>query len=74
MESDKKIVVYRATPTSGLLCILLGIVFVAFKLAQVIDWSWWWVLAPFWMPFAIVVMLLLVMGLIALGVAIFGKD
>ena len=27
---------------------LLGIAFVVLKLAGVIDWSWWWVLAPFW--------------------------
>jgi hypothetical protein len=27
---------------------LLGIMFVAFKLLGVIDWSWWWVTLPFW--------------------------
>lgn len=27
---------------------LLGIVFVTLKLLNVIDWSWWWVTAPFW--------------------------
>ena len=27
---------------------LLGIAFVVLKLTEVIDWSWWWVLAPFW--------------------------
>lgn len=27
---------------------LLGIVFVALKLTDVIDWSWWWVTLPFW--------------------------
>lgn len=27
---------------------LLGILFVALKLTGHIDWSWWWVLAPFW--------------------------
>lgn len=26
----------------------LGIVFVTLKLCHVIDWSWWWVTAPFW--------------------------
>lgn len=29
---------------------LLGVVFVTLKLCGVIDWSWWWVLAPFWGP------------------------
>lgn len=27
---------------------LLGIAFVVLKLCGVIDWSWWWVTAPFW--------------------------
>ena len=27
---------------------LLGIAFIVLKLCSVIDWSWWWVLAPFW--------------------------
>lgn len=38
-------------PTSsggiGTLC-LLGILFIALKLTHVIDWSWWWITAPFW--------------------------
>ena len=29
---------------------LLGVVFVTLKLTKIIDWSWWWVLAPFWVP------------------------
>lgn len=29
---------------------LLGTLFVALKLLGKIDWSWWWVLAPFWLP------------------------
>lgn len=32
---------------------LLGLLFVGLKLTHVIDWSWWWVLAPFWIPLAI---------------------
>jgi MFS family permease len=27
---------------------LLGVAFVVLKLAHIIDWSWVWVLAPFW--------------------------
>lgn len=27
---------------------LLGVAFVVLKLTGVIDWSWWWVTAPFW--------------------------
>jgi len=32
---------------------LLGIVFVVLKLTGFINWSWWWVTAPFWGGFAI---------------------
>ena len=31
---------------------LLGLLFIGLKLTHVIDWSWWWVLAPFWIPLA----------------------
>ena len=32
---------------------LLGIVFIVLKLTGVIAWSWLWVLAPFWIPAAL---------------------
>jgi hypothetical protein len=31
-------------------CGLLTITFIVLKLAKIIDWSWWWVLAPLWVP------------------------
>lgn len=39
---------------------LLGVAFIILKLVGVIDWSWWWVLAPFWGPIALVVAIILV--------------
>lgn len=33
---------------------LLQIVFIILKLIGKIDWSWWWVLAPTWGSFALV--------------------
>jgi hypothetical protein len=45
---------------------LLAIVFIVLKLCGVIAWSWWWVLAPIWIPFAIAALFLLVVGSIAL--------
>jgi hypothetical protein len=36
-------------------CGWLGILFVALKLTGYIDWSWWWVTAPFWLPLVVVV-------------------
>lgn len=29
---------------------ILGIIFVVLKLVGVINWSWVWVLSPFWIP------------------------
>ena len=36
------------------LCDVLAVVFIVLKLIAVIDWSWWWVLAPVWIPVIIV--------------------
>ena len=27
---------------------LLALIFIALKLTDYIDWSWWWVLSPLW--------------------------
>lgn len=46
---------------------ILGVVFIVLKLCGVIDWSWWWVLAPFWAPWALLIVITVsVLG--ALGV------
>lgn len=39
---------------------LLGVLFIAFKIAEIITWSWWLVLAPLWVPAVIAIALLLV--------------
>ena len=36
---------------------LVTIAFVVLKLCKVIDWSWWWVFSPLWIPLAIIVVL-----------------
>ena len=46
---------------------LLGLLFLGLKLAGVgvvAGWSWWWVLAPFWVFPAIGVALLILAGLV----------
>ena len=48
--------------TSGLsFSSILFLVFLVLKLTNVIDWSWWWVTAPFWIP--IIIFLCFVGGL-----------
>lgn len=42
---------------------LLTIVFITLKLCSVITWSWWWVLSPVWIPFAVFCILSLIFGL-----------
>lgn len=39
---------------------VLGIVFIVLKLVGIINWSWIWVLAPFWISFAIAFLAVLV--------------
>lgn len=39
---------------------LLGLLFIGLKLTGYIAWSWWWVLAPFWGPLALVAVIVVV--------------
>ena len=41
----------------------LFIVFLVLKLTDVIDWSWWWVTAPLWIPCSIVIVLFIIIML-----------
>ena len=44
-------------------CGLLGIAFIVLKLCGVIDWDWWVVLMPIWIPFAVICVLLMALGI-----------
>jgi hypothetical protein len=37
---------------------LLAVLLIGLKLTGHIDWSWWWVLSPIWMPLAIFLIVL----------------
>lgn len=50
----------------GGLGVILFIVFLVLKLCNVIGWSWWWVFAPLWIPFGLVLAIWIVIGLIGL--------
>ena len=39
---------------------LLTIVFIVSKLCGVIKWSWWWVLAPMWIPALLIIVTLII--------------
>jgi hypothetical protein len=54
----------KQTSTSAGFCDILLIVFIVLKLCHVIDWSWWWVLAPFWIPLLIVIIAIVILVLL----------
>ena len=43
---------------------VLFLIFLVFKLTNTIDWSWWWVTSPLWIPFALFVLIVVMIGLI----------
>lgn len=47
--------------------IILFVVFLILKLTGNIDWSWWWVTSPLWIPIAIVVAFV-ILGMIIRGI------
>lgn len=50
---------------------LLTLLFIGLKLADVITWSWLWVLSPIWLPLAfviVVILFVLIVGLIGGGI------
>ena len=44
---------------------LLTILFIALKLTNNIDWSWWWVLSPLWITAAIALVVIAIAAVIA---------
>lgn len=47
---------------------VLLVLFITLKLCGVIHWPWLWVLAPLWIPLAIVVLIIVIV------VIFYGKD
>ena len=57
-EYDKKTSAAAKGGMSFLEVLLL--VFIVLKLCKVINWSWWWVLSPIWIPIGLWLILLIV--------------
>ena len=53
---------------------LLTIVFITLRLTGNIAWSWWWVLSPLWIPFAIFLGVLAILGIVILIYFLFKKN
>ena len=46
---------------SGLLTTLLTVLFVGLKLTNYINWSWWWVLSPLWIPLVLILLVIIIL-------------
>jgi hypothetical protein len=46
---------------------VLFLVFLVLKLTDNIDWSWWWVTSPLWIPLALGVVIISIIGFIAIA-------
>lgn len=53
----------KSNSSNGLgLGTVLFLIFMVLKLTNYIDWSWWWVTAPLWIP----IVILGIVGLLAI--------
>ena len=59
------------TSSSGVT--LLTILFIGLKLANQIDWSWWWVLSPLWISLGLLLGIAIIVLLTILIIWAVGK-
>lgn len=52
---------------------VLFIVFLVLKLTDVINWSWWWVTSPLWIPFVAAIAIIGIAGVIAIIIEKFSR-
>ena len=57
--------------TGTLFLELMFLMFLGLKISGMIDWSWWWVFAPLWVPVCLFVVLV---GVAFLGAAIIAQS
>ena len=62
MTDDQKTTATRSISFAN----LLSVAFIVLKLCHVIEWAWIWVLAPIWIPWALVLAILAIAGLMIL--------
>lgn len=43
---------------------ILFLIFLVLKLTNTIDWSWWWVFSPLWIPIALGIFLMFLIRLL----------
>jgi hypothetical protein len=45
---------------------ILFLIFLVLKLTNYIDWSWWWVFSPLWIPLVLIGLIMLIIYLLKL--------
>ena len=60
--SDKN----KITVSGGTFNLILFLVFLILKLTGTIDWSWWWITAPLWIPVGLVLLWIITIFIITL--------
>ena len=54
MSKEQKI-----TPINSSILTILFVVFLVLKLTGNINWSWWWITSPLWLPVAIILTIII---------------
>lgn len=55
----------KAVTTSGLsFDLVLFLIFLVLKLTGFIDWSWWWIFAPLWIPVGVALLIVFIIGIV----------
>ena len=68
MSKEQQVTIFN----SSILTILF-IVFLVLKLTGNIDWSWWWVTSPLWVPIVLAVGFVALIVIVAILIIILNK-
>ena len=49
------------------MCFILFCIFLILKLTGYVEWSWWWILAPLWIPGVLIGIVLLIAVIVVWG-------
>ena len=69
MKTERKITIALVNP----LTIILFLAFFFAKIYDKIDWSWWWVFSPLWIPTALIISIFLIIWILYLILLIIEK-
>jgi len=47
---------------------ILFLIFMTLKLTGSIDWSWWWVTSPLWIPITLGIVIISIIGFVSIWI------